>query len=160
MVRGVADPWWNDDDQLLAAVGDALRAAGETPRRLVEIGKAAFVWRDIESDLAALTYDSAASEPDPRLVGALRGTESATLRAMTFVASRLTIELELTSEALLGQVTPFEPGEVDLWPAHGAPRPVPIDEVGWFAVRPLPTGPFRLHVRTGAGSVLTDWITL
>jgi hypothetical protein len=36
-----------------------------------------------------------------------------------------------------------------------------VDEIGCFAIDPIPDGPFRLRCRTAAGSdVLTGWITL
>jgi len=37
----------------------------------------------------------------------------------------------------------------------------PVDEIGSFAVDPIPASPFRLRFRTTGGiDVLTGWITL
>jgi hypothetical protein len=37
----------------------------------------------------------------------------------------------------------------------------PIDEIGYFLIRPRPASPFRLHCHADSGiSVLTTWITL
>jgi hypothetical protein len=37
----------------------------------------------------------------------------------------------------------------------------PVDEGGFFAVEPIPPGPFRLRFRTTDGvDVMTAWITL
>jgi hypothetical protein len=36
-----------------------------------------------------------------------------------------------------------------------------VDEIGCFAVEPIPASPFRLRCRTADGTdVLTGWITL
>ena len=37
----------------------------------------------------------------------------------------------------------------------------PVDEAGFFALEPMPPGPFLLRVRTADGVyVMTGWITL
>ncbi len=55
----MAGQWWSDDDQLLEVLRDALTTAREVPPGLVAAGKAAYSWRTIDAELAALTYDSA-----------------------------------------------------------------------------------------------------
>lgn len=149
-------PDWTDDEQLYTELGEALRTADAVPGRFVEAGKAAFAWRTVDAELAQLSYDSAVD-------GVPAGTraEPAALRSLTFAASGLTIEVELTEDALLGQVVPPQPGSVELRQKDGSTMTVPVDEVGWFVVRPLPTGLFRLLVRTADGrAVLTEWATL
>jgi hypothetical protein len=43
----------------------------------------------------------------------------------------------------------------------GATTAVPVDEDGWFAIRPKPAGAFRLLFRGADGHVvLTEWATL
>lgn len=144
----------DDDERLLAELGDAVRARAEVPDRFVAAGKAAFAWRTVDAELAALSYDSATSP-----AGAGTRAEAASLRAMTFVASTLTIELEITGDALLGQIVPPRPGEVSVQTRHGTQAAVPVDEVGWFAVRPVPDRMFRLRLRTADGAtVVTEWI--
>ena len=149
---------WNDDDQLLASLGDAVSSARDVPARFVEIGKAAFTWRDVDAELAALTHDSV------DLVDSGTGrtrAEPADLRTLTFVASRLTVELEVVPDALLGQLVPPQPGEIELLRRDGATGTVAVDDVGWFAIRPLPSGLFRLRVRPSHGEpVMTEWILL
>jgi hypothetical protein len=155
----VSGQWWNDDEQLLAALGEALRAADEVPRQFVDAGKAVYTWHNVDAELAALTFDSA-SESAGR-VPALTRTEMAPLRALTFASPRLSIHLEVTRDALHGQVVPEQAGEIELRPATGAPTTIEVDEVGWFVIRPAPSGAFRLRCHTAAGTaVLTDWITL
>lgn len=149
-----------DDEQLLAELAEALRTAREVPAGFVEAGKAAFAWRDVDAELAALSHDSSVAEPDGTAMAGTRA-ESAQLRALTFVSSELTIELEVTTDALVGQVIPPRSGEIELEGPHGRSGAVTVDEVGWFAIRPIPTGPVRLHLRTDDGrSVRTEWTTL
>lgn len=146
--------FWDDDERLLAELGVALRAEAEVPARFVEAGKAAFAWRTVDAELASLTYDSATEG-----VAGVRA-EPADLRALTFVARGLTIELEVTEDSLIGQVVPPQPGSVEVLLRDGSAGSVEIDEVGWFAIRPRPSGLFRLRVTTANGTaVLTEWIT-
>lgn len=149
------------DEELLAELGAAVRAGEEVPASFLAAGRVAFAWRNVDAELATLGFDSAARGGD---AGALAGTraERATLRALTFVAAGLTIELELTPGALLGQVVPPQPGEVELQTPGGAARSVPVDDVGWFAFRPAPAGMCRLRLRPAAAitPILTEWITV
>ena len=91
-----------DDDQLLEALRGALRERGAVPSWFVETGKNAFAWHNIDAELAQLTYDS---EVDLREVAVVR-SETASIRALTFTSAHLTMELEVTEDAVLGQVIP------------------------------------------------------
>jgi hypothetical protein len=154
-VTQVREGW--DDDQLLAALGEALKARWAVPEEFVQFGKDAYAWHNVDAELAQLSYDS--------VVEAGRGaglrSETASIRAMTFTSARLTIELEVTPDALIGQVLPPRDGTIEAQSRHGGTTAVPIDRIGCFAVEPLPPGPFRLHCRLPDGpDVLTGWITL
>jgi len=148
---------WDDDDTLLAALTEAVRARRTVPPEFVEAGKSAFAWHNIDAELAQLTYDSSR---DSELVASMR-TESASIRALTFSSAHLTIELEVTPDSLVGQVIPAQSAMVTVQPRSGAETVVPSDEIGLFSIRPIPPGPFRLYCRTDAGlDVMTGWITL
>lgn len=145
--------WWNDDDQLLTALGDALRTAEEVPQKFIDAGKAVYGSTDLDVELAALVQDSA-TQPVPAATRA----EPAAVRTLTFATARRSIHIEVADDALHGQVVPAEPGEIELEPAA---RVFAVDEVGWFVVQPVPTGSFRLRYRAAAGAtVVTDWVTL
>ncbi|GAA4717528.1 hypothetical protein [Phytohabitans rumicis] len=145
---------WSDED-LLEVLKDALAAARAVPRGFVEAGKAAYAWRTIDAELAHLLYDSANHGTAPLL-----RAEDATLRALRYASAGLTIELELTPDALLGQILPAQPGSVGVFVAAEEVAAAHIDELGFFAVRPVPPGPFRLLVRAASGaSGLTGWVT-
>lgn len=146
----------HDDDMLLVELGRAVRAGAEVPAGFIAAGKAAFTWRNVDAELATLGFDSAVT---PAMAGTR--AEQATLRALTFVASQLTVEVEVTADALLGQVVPPAAGEVEVHGAKGPAGTVTIDEIGWFVVRPVPDRMVRLLIRTTGGqSVLTPWVTL
>jgi hypothetical protein len=148
---------WSDDERLLAELTEALRAAEEVPGRFVDAAKTAFAWRTIDAELARLSYDSLDDEQTRMATRA----DDAAIRALTFTADRLTIELEITAESVLGQVVPAQPGELLVQIGTGRQLTSPIDEIGCFVVEPAPTGPFRLHCRTADGAeVRTGWITL
>ena len=94
------DSW--DDEKLLAALGEAIKARQAVPESFVETGKNAYAWHDIDADLAQLTYDSLV---DRERVAIVR-SEAASIRALTFTSARLSIELEVATNSLLGQIIP------------------------------------------------------
>jgi len=151
----VLEDW--DDEQLLAALGEAIKARAAVPSWFTETGKNAYAWHNIDAELAQLTYDSSR---DSELATSVRA-ESASIRALTFSSAHLTIELEVTPDSLVGQVIPAQSAVVTVQPRSGAEAVVPADEIGLFSIRPIPPGPFRMYCRTDAGvDVLTGWITL
>ena len=144
-----------DDDRLLGALRQALRARQAVPSWFIETGRNAFAWHNIEAELAQLTYDSS-REP----VAGLR-SETASIRALTFTSAHLSLELEVTDGSLLGQVIPPQAGTLETQTRAGTTTSTPVDEIGCFAVEPIPASPFRLRYRTADGAdVLTGWITL
>lgn len=145
--------WWTDDD----ALAELLRSALEpVPESFVIAGKAAFAWRNVDAELAALTYDSA----QDAFAGAGTRAQPAALRSLTFEARSLTIELEIIDDVLHGQLVPPAAGAVEVLHPDGRAQSVEINELGYFTVSPVPSGRFRLHCRPADGDpVLTDWIT-
>ena len=144
-------PWWSDDDQLTAALGEAISSASDMPAELVEIGKAAYLWRGVGAELATLIYDSV-TERDEDLL-ALARAEPTNLRYLTFTSEDLTIELEVTQDGLIGQIVPPQPGRLQARSADGEVTDAPINEVGGFSLRPIPRGTFRLYFQTEAGGI-------
>lgn len=149
------EEWWRDDDALLTELGAALH--DEVPAHVVEAGKAAFTWASIDSELAALVYDSSTSAE------ALTATRSerARIRDLTFASPHLTVHVQVSGDELQGQVVPPRRGSIEMQCSDGLPRMAEIDDEGWFTVAPLPASPFRLLWRTADGATaLTDWLTL
>ena len=149
------DGW--DDERLLTALGEAVRARQAVPAWFVETGKNAFAWHDIDAELARLTYDSA---EDRLQVTAMR-SETASIRALTFTSAHLSLELEVTGNSLLGQIIPPRASRLEIHTGAGEIGTTEVDEMGGFAVDPIPDRPFRLRCRTADGTdVLTGWITI
>jgi hypothetical protein len=143
------------NDELFAELREAMLTAAEVPERFLAAGRAAFAWRTADAELAALTQDTAIDQ-------ALSGTraEPSAHRALTFTAGDQSIEVELSQDALQGQVVPPQPGEVELRTPDGAARTAAVDNQGWFTIGPVPTTMFRLHLRPANGDTLiTEWIT-
>jgi hypothetical protein len=146
-----------DDEELLGALRQAVRDRQAVPADFVAAAKNAFAWHNIDAELAQLTYDSTR---DLESAGSTRA-ETASIRALTFTSAHLTIELEVTLDSLIGQVVPAQPATIKVQPKAGAETAVTADEIGLFAIRPIPSGSFRLHCRTDSGTeVLTGWISL
>jgi hypothetical protein len=156
-VTGVSNDIWHDDEHLLASLTAAMREAEEVPPRFVEVGKAAFAWHNIDAELARLTYDSSEAEAEP--AGAMRA-QDASLRALTYATAELSIEIEITPDAVLGQVLPPQPGLATTYLASGPAAEAAVDEMGFFAIRPVPHSAFRLRcVMTSGLDVKTGLIT-
>jgi hypothetical protein len=150
----VRDDW--DDEQLMAALREAMRARQAVPDWFVETGQSAYAWHNIDAELAQLTYDSSRD----RDRAAVTRSEAASIRALTFTSAHLTIELEVTGGSLLGQIIPPQAGMLETHTKAGVITS-PVDEIGCFAVEPIPASPFRLRCRMADGTdVLTGWITL
>src|SRR6516165_1266573 len=138
------DGW--DDEELLGALDEAMRARQAVPEWFVETGRNAYAWHNIDAELAQLTYDSSR---DQDVVAAVR-SEAASIRALTFTSSRLSIELEVAESSLLGQIVPPRAGTLEIHTTAGVTSS-PVDEIGCFAVDPIPASPFRLRCRTADG---------
>jgi hypothetical protein len=148
------DAW--DDEQLLGALGEAMRARREVPEWFVETGKNAYAWHNIDAELARLTYDSSL---DQNAAAAVR-SEAASIRALTFSSPGLSIEIEVTANSLLGQIIPPGEGMLETHTRAGVTT-LPVDDIGSFVIEPIPVSPFRLRCRMADGAdVLTGWITL
>jgi len=146
-----------DDDQLLAALRRAIGARRAVPPEYVQAAKDAFAWHDIDAELAQLTYDSVHS---PDLAAQMRA-EDASIRALTFTSPRVTIELEVTGDALLGQVVPTQVATIEIQSQAGVGAVVSSDEIGCFSISPVPRGTFRLRCLANGGiDVRTGWVTL
>jgi hypothetical protein len=146
-----------DDEELLAALREALGTQGDIPAEFVEAGKRAFAWRNIDAELADLTHDSLTSAGDALSLRA----ETASIRTLTFTGPHLTIELEVAGDSVLGQVVPGQPAAITVQPASGVVVTLDADDIGRFSVQPIPAGLFRLFCRTAGGiETLTSWVTL
>lgn len=160
---------WSDEE-LLARLADYLRAAEHIPPHLIAAAKAAITELHLDPDLA--TWDADLAElclghgvARPAFDSALAGGAASparspdAVRALTFVAAELTIELEIRPDALTGRLLPPTPAEVRVHTLGGDVLTAPADRLGRFVLRGAVSGPFRLHCRNGSGlDVSTTWI--
>ena len=148
---------FNSDEELLGELQQAISARRAVPPEFVEAAKNAFMWHNIDAELAQLTYDSTRSS---ELVAATR-SEAASIRALTFTSTRLTIELEVAGDSVLGQIVPAQLATIEVQSQDGPSSVISTDEIGCFSINPIPADPFRLRCQVAAsGDILTGWITL
>jgi hypothetical protein len=150
----VTSQGWDEED-LLEQLRAAVRRAGAPTPTMIAAGEAAFSWRTVDAELAALTHDSLAEESV-----LVRGGDAGP-RSLVFEGRRLSVELDEAEEGLVGQLLPPASGEVFLLGPGGEELAhAEIDELGCFCFQSSAAGPVRLRCRTGSGAVLTDWFRL
>lgn len=148
----MTDGW--DDEELLAALQQALSRRREVPPEFVAAAKTAYTWRSIDVELAQLTYDSTCHYAPIR-------AETASIRALTLTSAHLSIELEVVEDSLLGQVRPAQAAVVEVHGNTDGKTEILTDEIGCFTIHPIPRCPFRLSCRVAASlGMLTSWLTL
>jgi hypothetical protein len=146
------------DEDLLALLQEAL-TYGPCPPAVVAAAKDAFGWRDIDAQLAALTFDSLLE------TGELVGVRSATLEArlLTFECGEVTVEIELADGSggrINGQLVPPQAAEIEVRYAGGS-LTITASAAGRFWVTELPRGPISLICRFADGTVVqTEWVVL
>jgi len=121
---------------------------------MIAAAQAAYFWRTVDAELAALTHDSLTDTST-----LVRGG-SAAPRTLVFESESMSVELEQTEEGLVGQLVPPSHGEVTLQGPDGELGHATIDELGCFCFDRAPHGTVRLHCRTYSGVVVTHWVRL
>lgn len=138
--------------------------ADETEPVPVEVGaaaRAAFGFRDIDAQIAALIRDSA---DEPELAG-VRDSDSDRLLSFELAGDRpgpVTVELQVGTVAqdfrdVVGQIsgTVLTGAAVD---TAGESRELTVDD-GFFVARDVPAGPVRLRFTTDRGNrIATSWV--
>lgn len=146
------------DDELIAMLREAM-TYGPPPAAVVAAAKDAYGWRDMDAQLAALTYDSLLEAEE------LVGVRSTVLeeRLLTFECGDVTVEIELADGSggrLNGQLVPPQPAEIEVRYAGGSLTLIASD-AGRFWVTELPRGPVSLRCRLADGTVVqTEWVIL
>ncbi len=169
----------------MARLADYLTAGDRVPPDLIGAAKAAFIWHELDPDLAdafggrvpgpsadghlatpvwdsgmvELTLDAGLARLTFDSALADQGTPvtraSATSRALTLIAAELTIELDMSKNVLYGQLIPAQSGDVRLCTPSGVTATSHIDDVGHFVLWGTPVEPFRLRCRTRSGTRVT-----
>ena len=147
----------DDDDDLLDLLGASLRHAEPVPDRAREAALAAFSWRTIDAELAALVYDSGME-----LVSGARSDEVA--RQLTFEGEGMEIEVMIVPVAerrLVGQLVPPRVATVTLTSENHVQRTT-SDDLGHFRFDTIGSGPSRLSIATAQDQppLHTQWVVL
>jgi hypothetical protein len=144
------------NNEIPPGLSEIMAASPAVPPPLLAIARNAYAWHHIDAELAQLSFDS---RYDTELSASMR-SESASIRALTYQSARFSIEIEITEDALFGQLIPPQPGTVEMRTLEGQTMDTEIDEVGCFTIEPKPDSQFRLRFRTQDHSdVLTGWVT-
>lgn len=144
------------DAEMITKLRAGLDESDPVPGDVLEFAMAAYTWRDIDAELAALDFDSAES-------GQEAGVRSAaTLRMISFQAGQWMLDIEYDEAAgrLLGVISPETPFRVDLH-SSGAFYTTESDSAGRFQADGVARGPLSLVLRLPDGQVVkTQWILL
>ena len=153
-------------DALLVALGGLLDRFDPVPPELIDQGRQIFCWRSVDAELAELSFDSLL---DHDLALAVRSGDGSVLgpRMLGFGAvvdgDDLSIEVELSvidgQPTLIGQLEPAGATTIGVQACDGKIVEVPVDDVGRFSVRPVPSGPVRLRIERGGRLVQTTWVS-
>jgi hypothetical protein len=147
---------FDDDEALAVELAELLRDVRPHVDEAARRAKGAFTWRTIDEDLltAELMFDST-QQAEPALT---RGADSG--RVMVFSVELKSVEIEVLSDRLVGQFTPESSGQVEVEGDGGVIATVPVDDLGFFVITPVPTGVVRLRCTTPTTRLVTDWVRL
>lgn len=145
---------WDDDQCVFDDLAQAWREVAPAAEALTTRAHAAFSWRTVDDDLllASLNFDSVVEPFNPRA--------SAHPRILLFSSTSLSMEMEVLTDQIVGQLVPPSVARVVVESTTEARWEVRSDERGFFIVSPLPAGPVRLSCDTLKGRLITDWVTL
>jgi hypothetical protein len=146
--------WPDDDDALLAELGQALAPPDAEEARLRADAVAAFTWRtvDQELELLSLSHDSSVAG------AAFRGSpDTAAPRILVFESDRLTLELQVDDEVLMGQIAPPRSALIVVESPQRVVAQANADDAGFFRLPRPPVGTMRLRV---GDELITQWLPL
>ncbi|MEZ0577656.1 hypothetical protein [Nocardioides sp. MH1] len=157
---------WDElgDDELMAELASAVAEetdGGEVTARRREAARAAFTWRTVDAELAELLHDSAL---DAGAAVRSSGSSGSAPRSLSFIRGAVTIEIEVTGQALLGEVVDDDrsdgPTTVSLQRPDAEDRVAETDASGFFRFDDVAPGPVRFVVARSGWSLTTPWATL
>jgi hypothetical protein len=148
--------WPDDDAELLASLKEAVTPVPTAQlQRLLEGARAAYGYRTMDEELAALAYDSLLDESP-----AAARQAPATARTLLFESDAVSVQLEVTDDGVVGQVVAPTAVQLYVERADGQQLELECDETGCFTVPVLAAGPVRLRVEAAGATTQTEWTDL
>ncbi len=145
-----------EDEIIIARLRRGLDDSDPVPSDVTEFARAAFAWREIDAELAALEFDSVEEETP---VGV---RSSATARMLSFQAGQwmLDIEYDDSAQRLIGAISPQTLYTLELHTA-GAYFTTESDDAGRFQADGVARGPLSLVLHFADGQIVkTQWVVL
>jgi hypothetical protein len=121
---------------------------------LIRAAQAAFTWRTVDAELEILSLETELAVRDTAMV---RDAGKAAPRVFAFHSERLSVEIEVDDDGIVGQLTPPGPARITLVTPDGPQAAADADEVGCFSLPAPPPGPMRLDCQCGSERFLTEW---
>jgi hypothetical protein len=153
-------------DALLLELGELLDRLDPMPPELVDQARQVFCWRSIDAELAELSFDSLL---DRELALAMRSADESVLEprmlgfATVIDGDDICIEVEVSATdgqcTIIGQLEPPGAATIGVQARDRETLEVPVDAVGRFVVRSVPSGPVRLQVHHAGRLVQTTWVS-
>jgi len=146
----------HEEENLLSLLRGGLDDSDPAPADVTDFAKAALSWRNIDAELAEISFDSSEESTSTGVRGV------ATARILAFQSDEWLIDLEYDPFAgqLMGQIEP--PGHMTV-ELHLVTRVLTTesDDQGRFGFEGVYNGPVALVVRIeGQEAVKTEWIVL
>lgn len=152
------------DDAVLAGLRRIVSAVDGLPGSVVDAARAAFLTRDLDSEIAALIADSYAAGEDAYEPARAQEDPAQGQWLLSFEGGGLHIDLEIEGEPghlrMLGQLAGVPVVECTLQ-SEGGPVAVRLDSLRRFIVDGLSHGPIRLLcVLSDDRRISTSWVTI
>ncbi len=144
----------DEESGLLSKLRSYAQAVDSPPPLYVELAKASYTMRDLDSELADLTNDSTWS-----LAVTATGIRSTLVpRVVAFdLGEGVTLELEFLRDRIAGEISQGQLSRVTWHTAEGRGEAA-LAEGAYFEIASPPNGPFYLELDLGDRRVATDWL--
>jgi hypothetical protein len=144
------------EEQLLAELRAAMFERDPSQDEMIRAAKEAFAWRGVDEqvEMLLLSFDSLAS--DQTLV---RGPSAEAARVLVFDSENATLELEVTTDVLIGQAVPGDRQRISVEGRHGRIDETETDGSGYFLLRRPRENPVRFVLHS-TPRLVTDWTIL
>jgi hypothetical protein len=146
--------WHADDDALWQDLKAAVTENERGTEQMIDAAKAAFSWRTVDAELAALSFDSSTDALE-----AVRGAEQGGPRLLVFEGRSLRVDVEVGDEVVIGQVEPAQSCRVTIVSPDGDSEDADTDDEGFFSLNLPRSGPIRLKWESEASVLMTQWLT-